>query len=123
MNHLYNDIVVSNPDTCITADGSSYGWGVVMESQLTGGLLSTSEIKKHINVLELKAILFGLKSLANGLKKVHIKVLTDNSTAVASKNKFGPSRSQQCDSATKEIWQWASNSAIFPRNTKYGSRL
>ena len=49
-----------------------------MESQSTGGLFSTSEMKKHINGLELKAILFGLKTLEKGLTKVYIKVLTDN---------------------------------------------
>ena len=53
-----------------------------MESNLTGGLFCTSEMKKHINVLELKTILFGLKALTKGLTKIQIKVLTDNSTEV-----------------------------------------
>ena len=101
MNHLYNDIIVSNVDKCIATDASSYRWGAVMESQSTGGLFSTSEMKEHINVLELKAILFGSKAVAKSLTKVHIKVLTDNSTAVACINKFGTSRSQECDSVIK----------------------
>ena len=105
MNHLYNDIIVPNPDKCITTDASSYGWVAVMEPNSTGGLFSTSEMKEYINVLELKAILFGLKTLAKGLTKIHIKVLTDNSVAVACINKFGTSRSQECDSIAKEIWQ------------------
>ena len=84
-----------------------------MESQSMGGLSSTSEMKKHINVLELKAIVFGLKSLAKGLTKVYIKVLADNWTAVACINKFGTSRSHDCESVTKEIWQWASDSSII----------
>ena len=57
--------------------------------------------------------LFDLKVLAKGLTKIHIKVLTDNSTTVACINKFGTSRSQECDFITKEIWQWASNSSIW----------
>ena len=113
MNHLYNDIIVPNPDKCITTDASSYGWVAVMEPNSTGGLFSTSEMKEYINVLELKAILFGLKTLAKGLTKIHIKVLTDNSVAVACINKFGTSRSQECDSISKEIWQWASVSSIW----------
>ena len=40
-------------------------------------------MKEHINTQELKAILFGLKTLAKGLTKVHIKVLTGNATVVA----------------------------------------
>ena len=74
-------------------------------------------MKKHINVLELRAISFGLKALAKGLTKVHIKFLTGNSIAVACENKFSISRSQQCYSVTKDIWQWASNSAIWLSST------
>ena len=59
-----------------------------------------------------KAILFGLKALVKGLTKVPMKVLTDNSTAVAYINKFGASRSQECGSVTKEISNSA-NSAIW----------
>ena len=105
VNHLYNDQTVSNHDKCIVTDASSYRLGAVMEFQSIGGLFSTSEINEHINVLELKIILFGSKALAKNLTKVHAKVLTDNSTAVAFTNKFGTSRSQECDSVIKEIWQ------------------
>ena len=63
-----------------------------MQSQSTEGLFSTPKMKEHINVLELKAILFGLTSFAKGLTKVHIKVLNNNSTAVAYINRFGTSR-------------------------------
>ena len=59
-----------------------------------------------------KVILFGLKALVKGLTKVPMKVLTDNSTAVAYISKFGASRSQECDSVTKEISNSA-NSAIW----------
>ena len=113
VNHVNNDFIVLNPDKYITTDASSYGWGAVMDFNSTGGLFSTSEMKAHINVLELKAILFGLKALAKGLTKVYIKVLTDNSTAVACINKFGKRRSQECDSVTKEIWQWVSDSSVW----------
>ena len=74
-----------------------------MESKSTGGLFSTLEMEDHINVLELKAVLFGLKSFAKDLKSTHIKVLCDNSTAVACINKFGISRSFECDSLAQEI--------------------
>ena len=83
-----------------------------MDSNSTRDLFSTSKRKEHINALELKVILFGLKALAKGLTNIHIKVLIDNSTDVACINKFGTSRSQECDFITKEIWQWASNSSI-----------
>ena len=84
-----------------------------MDSQSTGSLFSTVEMKGHINVLELKTVLFGLKALTIGLTKVRIKVLTDNSTAAACINNFDTSRSRERDSAKIEIWLWASNSAIW----------
>ena len=87
-----------------------------MESNSTGDLFATSEMKEHINLLELKAILFGLKALAKGLTKIYITVLTDNSTAVACINKFDTSRSQDCDSIKKVCNK-------LTRNKKNGSRL
>ena len=38
---------------------------------------------------------------------------SDNSTTVSCINKFGTSRSQECDFIRKEIWQWASISSIW----------
>lgn len=113
IDQLYNDIIVPNPDLCITTDASSYGWGAVMGQTSTGGLFSINEKEGHINVLELKAILFGLQSLARDISNSHIKILTDNSTAVACINKFGTSRSQECDIIAKQIWFWASQSNIW----------
>ena len=41
------------------------------------------------NLSELKAVYFGLKSLCRDLKETHIKILTDNSTAVHGINNMG----------------------------------
>ena len=54
-----------------------------MESKSTDRFFSILEKKDHINVLDLKAVLFRLRSLAKDLRSAHIKVLCDNSTAVA----------------------------------------
>ena len=78
-----------------------------MGSSSTGRLFSDEETKNHINVLELKAILFGLESLARDIRLAHIKILCDNSTAVACINKFGTSHSGKCNTLTKQIWKWA----------------
>ena len=40
-------------------------------------------------------------------------MLTDNSTTAACINNFDISRSRERDSAKREIWLWASNSAIW----------
>ena len=83
VDNLHNDITVSNTDIFISKDVSWCGWGAVMESQSAKTIFSTSEKKEHTNILGMKAILFGLKALVKGFTKPHIKVLSDNSTAVA----------------------------------------
>ena len=79
----YIMILVSNTDIFISKDVSWCGWGAVMESQSAKTIFSTSEKKEHTNILEMKAFLFGLKALVKGFTKPHIKMLSDNSTAVA----------------------------------------
>ena len=105
--HIYNNIFISNPDRCIKTDGFSYGWGGIMESKSIGGLFSTSEQEDHVNALELKTVLLELRLLAKDSKSIQIKVLCNNSTAVACINKLDTSRSLECDSFAKEIWDWA----------------
>ena len=81
--------------------GSSNGF------KLNRGLFSDEDTQNHISVLELKAILFGLKYLAPHIQLTHIKILCDNSTAVACINKFGTSHSGKSDTLSKQICKWA----------------
>ena len=107
IDQIYNYITVPNSSVEIKTDASLNGWGAVMGSNSTGGLFSDEETQNHINVLELKAILFGLKCLACRIQLAHIKIICDNSTAVACINKFGTSHSGKCDTLSKKIWKWA----------------
>ena len=107
IDQIYNYIIVPNSSVEIKTDASLNGWGAVMGSNSTGGLFSDEETQNHINVLELKAILFGLKCLACRIQLAHIKIICDNSTAVACINKFGTSHSGKCDTLSKKIWKWA----------------
>ena len=60
---IYNDFIFSNSSVDIKTDASLNGWGAVMSSSSTERLFSDEETQDQdqINVLELKAILFGLK--------------------------------------------------------------
>ena len=73
-----------NPEITIQTDASLVGWEAVSEGCQIGGRLSEIERGKHINALELKAILFALKAFSEKIVGKHIKVLTGNSTAVSS---------------------------------------
>ena len=107
IDEIYNDIIVPNPSIEMTTDASLNCWGAVMGSSSTGELFSDEETKNHINVLELKAILFGFESLARDIRLAHIKILCGNSTAVACINKFGTSHSGKSDTLSKQICKWA----------------
>ena len=61
----------------------------------------------HINVLELKAILFELRSLCDHICDSHIKILSDNTTAVHCINNMGSCRSVDC--IKKRLWLFSAH--------------
>ena len=63
----------------------------------------------HINFLEPKAVLFGLKSFCSHLRKTHIKVLSDNITI----NNMGSCKSLLCDQEVRRTWSWNIQRDIF----------
>ena len=109
--HIAKDIITSPPDLLIATDASLLGWGAVYNRQCSGGQWTAEEAKLHINILELKAILFGLKSFFPGVRDKHIRIQSDNSTAVAYVNNKGGVKSIDCHRQAKAIWEWA-----LPRN-------
>lgn len=82
-------------DMTITTDASTKGWGAVSLEIRAGGRWSSSEAMLHINYLELKAALLAIQSFDKGQAQMprHLRLLMDNSTAVAYINKNGGTRS------------------------------
>ena len=68
---------------------SKPAWGAIFDKETAGGQFPQDESLLHINVLELKAVLFGLKSLYSHLRQTHMKVLSDNRTALCAINNMG----------------------------------
>lgn len=96
----------------ISYDASLTGWGCMFRKQKAWGhWCKTSD--DHINVLEMKAILLGLKSFKNHFFHSHIKIYSDNTTAITVINKMGTSHSNDCN----EMAQKYGNSA---KNIRYG---
>ena len=98
-------------DEVITTDASNLGWGAVYKDQTSGGQWDLEEEKMHINVLELKAVFFALKSFLANAHNKHIQIKTDNTTTVAYINNFGGVKSIECHKVARDIWEWA-----FARN-------
>ena len=67
----------------------------------------------HINVLELKAALLGIKALCSEFKSCHIQVQIDNTTAVSYINNKGGTHSQTCNVLAKELILWCKERSIW----------
>ena len=100
----FKKIVQPTPHMTLTTDASTKGWGAVYGEQKTGGPWSLEEQGFHISYLELKAIWLGLKSLCNNLRQKHIRIQSDNTTAVAYINAMGGIKSADCNNMAREIW-------------------
>ena len=83
------------PDYTIYTDASNGGWGCFDPQTDTkaGGRWSVQEQERHINALELQAILLGIQTFLKGKEGIHIRIMTDNTTALACINKQGSTKS------------------------------
>ena len=112
--HLKNrrKVKLGSPDFEIFTDASLEGWGAHRGDLSTGGRWTTLEAEDHINVLELQAILFGLKSLCKE-DGVHIRVMTDNTTALAYVKHLGGVKSLRCNQIARKIWDWCEDKGVW----------
>lgn len=101
-----------SPSQEIYTDASNQGWGAVSDSVQTGQRWNFDELLLHINVLELKAVLYGLQSLWDGHSE-YIKIHCDNTTAIAYVTKKGGVRSPQCNEVASQIWQFCEDNNLM----------
>ena len=113
LHHSYQFVCEKSPNYIMTCDSSMSGWGAEIRSEgsFTKGVWSVDEQSLHINVLELKACKLGIMALAKGKEKVHIRILTDNTTTCSYINKFG-GKKQNLNHIAREIWIWCISKEI-----------
>ena len=104
--HSVKPITRPKPGLVLFTDASQDGWGATCNGRSTGGRWSLDEISDHINILELRAILLGLRSFGD-LSSDHIRIRTDNTTALAYVKNMGGTKSKPCNELSKLIWSWA----------------
>ena len=104
--HSLIDISHGKPDFILFLDASLTGWGCSSEHGRTGGHWDSTEVAVSINALELKAGLFALQVFASDKCCIHVRLLMDNTTAVACVNKMGTSHSDTCHNISKQIWEF-----------------
>ena len=88
------------------------GWGAHRGETTAGGRWGPEEKGAYINVLELWAILFALRSLTHTNDR-GIKIYTDNTTAVTYVSKMGGIKSPACNEVAREIWMWAEVNKVW----------
>ena len=106
-------ICYPTPSMIIQTDASKKGWGAVFDGRKIEGRWTPSEALKHINLLELQAAFFGLKSFADHTRGIHIQLQLDNTTAVAYVNNMGGSKSLELDQLAHELWGWSISREIW----------
>ena len=91
--------------------------GAALSGQSTGGRWSTVEQQQHINVLELRAALFGLKAFCPEMHNTNVKLELDNTTAIAYINHMGGggggSKSEELNQIAYELWDWCITQNIW----------
>lgn len=84
----------------------------------TGGYWAHEELD-HINCLELKAILMGLKILCKDNTGIHIRLRSDNATTVACMNRCGSTK-PNLHNLIEQIFEWAVEGDYFISSTYRG---
>ena len=92
----------------ISTDASGKnGWGASVAGYVPiGGVWTDEQESLHINVKELLAVLYALRSFVDTLKGSHVRVLCDNTTAVHTINNMGTTKSMTCNNVVKQIWEF-----------------
>ena len=74
---------------------------------------SEFEIHININIKEMIAIFYGLRSFVDKLSGQNVRVQCDNTTAVSVINNMGTTRSPECNTITQKIWQFCRENNIW----------
>ena len=99
----------SEPQYVISTDASDQGFGM-FDPQMdirSGGRWGPDEFYLHINTLEVLACWYGLLSLTKDKENIHIRIMTDSTTALSCINKFGTTKSKRRNAIVREIWDYA----------------
>ena len=78
-----------------------------------GGGWTPEEANNHINYRQTKAVYLSLKSFLDKVSDKHVKVLIDNTTAVACITQMGTCHFKEINALVVEIWEWCIQHKIW----------
>jgi hypothetical protein len=70
------------------------------------GWWTTQDSQQHINALELKAALYGIKIFTKDKTSCNILLRLDNTTAIATINRMGSTKYETLDGIARILWSW-----------------
>ena len=97
----------------IITDASKEGWGSHLGDLVVSGHWSKAWANRHINWLELQAVLLTLKHFLPQLQGTPVDVISDNTTTVAYINKVGGTQSPSLRRLALDTWEWCRQHDIF----------
>lgn len=109
----YRNISSLAIDITIFSDASDLGWGITNGRNPSGGLWDEAERAQHINWKELKAVQIAIQSYCKNKLYKHVRIMCDNTTAIAYINNMGGMQSGLCDVLAKEIWLYCHANALW----------
>jgi hypothetical protein len=92
----------------LTSDASQDGWGAFLEGRRVSGIWSQEEKTLHISLLELRAVRLALQELQSFVERKAIRVLADNTSAVAYIRNQGGTRSLSLYKEARLLLLWCS---------------
>ena len=97
----------------IFSDACPLGWGAVFGDVSTNIRWFPSELDLHINVREILAAYFAVKSFTSQVENKHIRLVVDNTTAVAVIYHMGTNHSDGCNSAVIKLWTFCFEHGVW----------
>ena len=92
--------------TVVTTDASLTGWGAVHDGRTARGTWGPALRSRHINYLELMAVLLALKRFEPFVRDCHVLIRTDNTATMYYINKQGGLASPALDALARELTLW-----------------
>lgn len=102
-----------NYNLTIFSDASTRGWGGFCNNIKIHGFWTKSELKNHINWLEMMAAFNSLRSFTKDMTNLNILLRLDNITAISLINKMGSVKYTKLNSLTRQIWLYCERKRIF----------
>ena len=102
-------IITPGPDMIIQTDASKTGWGAALENQPRSGIngiWSQEESSQQINLLELRAAEFAVKTFTKNITQAHVHLKMDNIPALTYINKMGGTKSPLLHQTAKNLWSF-----------------